>query len=52
MKKIALLFLVLLIGCNETKDITFEKNIISQVLDNWHKAAAAANFDNYFNAMA
>lgn len=52
MKKIALLFLVLLISCNETKDISSEKNSINQLLDNWHKAAAEANFDNYFNAMA
>ena len=52
MKKIALLFLVLLISCNETKDISSEKKSINQLLDNWHKAAAEANFDNYFNAMA
>lgn len=52
MKKIAFLFATILVSCSTTKDLTFEKNSINQFLDNWHKAAAEANFDNYFNAMA
>ncbi len=27
------------------------KEAINKLLDNWHKAAAEANFDNYFNMM-
>ena len=27
------------------------KEIINTTLDNWHKAAAEANFDNYFNVL-
>ncbi len=27
------------------------KNEVHKVLDNWHKAAANANYENYFNAM-
>ncbi len=52
MKKLAFLFALILVSCSSTKDITSEKNSINLLLDNWHKAAAEANFDNYFNAMA
>ena len=52
MKKIAFLFAIILVSCSSTKDITSEKNSINQLLDNWHKAAAEANFDKYFNAMS
>ena len=52
MKKLAFLFVIVLVSCSSTKDITSEKNSINLLLDNWHKAAAEANFDNYFNAMA
>ena len=52
MKKIAFLFAIILVSCSSTKDISSEKNSINQLLDNWHKAAAEANFDNYFNAMS
>ncbi|SHI73464.1 nuclear transport factor 2 family protein [Flavobacterium haoranii] len=52
MKKIAFLFAIILVSCSSTKDISCEKNSINQLLDNWHKAAAEANFDNYFNAMS
>lgn len=30
---------------------TLEKGEIHTLLNNWHKAAAEANFENYFNAM-
>ncbi|WP_456423749.1 nuclear transport factor 2 family protein [Lutibacter sp.] len=33
-------------------NITVEKEKINNVLDAWHKSAAEANFDLYFNAMA
>ncbi len=52
MKKLVFLLAIILSSCSSTKDITSEKNSIDQVLDNWHKAAAEANFDNYFNAMS
>ncbi len=31
---------------------TIEKQNINLLLDNWHKAAAEGNFNNYFNAMS
>jgi len=52
MKKLVFLLVIILSSCSSTKDITSEKNSINLLLDNWHKAAAEANFDNYFNAMA
>lgn len=51
------IFLILVSSCKTsvnvetqkaTKDITSEINL---VLDNWHKAAAEADFDNYFKLM-
>lgn len=52
MQKLFIFLSLIIVSCSSTKDITSEKNNINQVLDNWHKAAAEANFDNYFNAMA
>ena len=60
MKNITFLFLlIVLISCckTETKTMTVvnevnEKEAISLVLNNWHKDAAQANFDAYFNAMS
>ena len=34
----------------ETQKVT--KQTIATILDNWHKAAATANYNDYFNAMA
>ena len=46
-------FLFLLaIGCASTKNTNQNKTEINIVLDNWHKAAAEANFKNYFDTMA
>ncbi len=43
--RVLMFFAVLSFGiCNAQK----EKSDINLVLDNWHKAAAEANFDNYF----
>ena len=42
------------ISCNSVKQqntSSFSKETINTFLDNWHKAASEANFDNYFNAM-
>ncbi len=51
MKYFPLLFL-LIISCGPTKNSMQNKIEITTVLDNWHKAAAEANYDNYFNAMS
>lgn len=50
MKK--LLFLAILItSCATIKNSETDKTTINTLLDNWHKAAATANFNDYFNAM-
>jgi hypothetical protein len=51
MKYLPLLFL-LIISCASTKNSDQQKTEISTVLDNWHKAAADANYDNYFDTMS
>jgi hypothetical protein len=54
MKKIIVVIIgLVLIGCKSkqaTNQINKESEI-NLVLNNWHKAAAEANFNNYFNAM-
>jgi len=54
MKKIILLLAVFaLLPLNvaaQTK--SSDKQAINTLLDNWHKAAAEGNFNNYFNAMS
>ena len=53
MKKTYLILLsTLLFSCKPCeKELQSEEQIVNSVLDNWHKAAAAANFENYFNLM-
>jgi hypothetical protein len=54
MRKIIVLVVVMvLFGCksSQPKNILNMKSEINLVLNNWHKAAAEANFNNYFNAM-
>jgi ketosteroid isomerase-like protein len=51
MKKI-IFILFLATGCASIKNIELEKDNINTVLNNWHKAAAAAQFDVYFNMMS
>lgn len=53
MKKLSFLLIILVFSCKpcEQKQ-TFENQKITTILDNWHKAAAEANFENYFDAMA
>ncbi|MFD0992472.1 nuclear transport factor 2 family protein [Tenacibaculum geojense] len=52
-----LIFLLFItIGCTKKKEtLTINQkeinNKVSSALDNWHKAATNANFDNYFNTM-
>ena len=51
MKKI-IFILFLATSCASIKNIEFEKNNINTVLNNWHKAAAMAQFEAYFNMMS
>jgi hypothetical protein len=47
------LFIVLIcFGCNTPKPTETAKAEVNEILDQWHKAAAEANFDNYFNALS
>ncbi len=54
MRKIIVVIIgLVVIGC-KSKQATNQKNqesYINLVLNNWHKAATEANFNNYFNAM-
>lgn len=55
MKKIIILVTsVILMGCSSAKivDKSIAKKEINVVLDDWHKAAAEANFNNYFDVIA
>lgn len=58
MKYIAfIIVLILLISCDTSKEkeifnIIEQKAEINSLLDSWHKNAAEANFDAYFNAMS
>ena len=53
-----LVFLVAFVSCNKKKqqvekvDINTEKVAVDSILNLWHKSAAEANFDTYFNAMS
>ena len=40
------------VACSELPDNANEKEKINEVLNNWHEAAAAANFDSYFGHFA
>ena len=53
MKKIlAVLIVLTLSGCKSMmENQTVSKESINTTLDSWHKAAASANFNNYFNLM-
>jgi hypothetical protein len=55
MRKIVIVLIgLVLFGC-KSKQITNQKNQESEInliLNNWHKAAAEANFNSYFDAMA
>lgn len=53
MKKILTVLIVLILsGCKSMMEIqTTSKANINSTLDAWHKAAAEANYNNYFNLM-
>ena len=51
MKKIQFLFL-LITSLLSAQNGESEKKKVTQFLDQWHAAAAAANFETYFDAMA
>lgn len=53
-KIIIILVSLVLFGCKATqpKSDSNVKSEINVVLDSWHKAAAEANFNNYFDAIA
>lgn len=51
MKKIQFLFL-LITSLLSAQNMESEKQKVTQFLDQWHAAAAAANFEDYFSAMA
>lgn len=54
MRKLFLLLttLTLISGTVTAQKHPSDKQAITTVLDNWHKAAAEGNFNNYFGAMA
>lgn len=51
MKKILLLIAIILLSCKTTFDIDTEKKDIDATLNNWHLAAAKADFNTYFSLM-
>ena len=52
MKKAILLFSILLLGSKSfSQNTASDKKKINSTLDSWHKAAANAEFDNYFSYM-
>jgi hypothetical protein len=51
MKKIQLLILFVT-SVLSAQNLEFEKQKVTQFLDQWHAAAASANFETYFGALA
>ena len=52
MKKVIVLFCILLLGSKSfSQNADSDKKKINTILDSWHKAAANAEFDNYFSYM-
>ena len=52
MKKAILLFSILLLGSKSfSQNTNSDKKKINTTIDSWHKAAANAEFDNYFSYM-
>lgn len=52
MKKAIVLFCILLLGSKSfSQNTENDKQMINTILDSWHKAAANAEFDNYFSYM-
>jgi ketosteroid isomerase-like protein len=52
MKKVIVLFCILLLGSKSfSQNTDSDKKKINTTIDSWHKAAANAEFDNYFSYM-
>ena len=51
MKHYIFIFLIFCLSVKSQSNVDREKLIINQTLDSWHKAAAEANFDQYFSLM-
>lgn len=52
-KTIFILASIVMLSCSSHQvNITSEKEKINSILNNWHKAAAEAKFDNYFNLLS
>lgn len=51
MKKLLFLILLSTMSCQQNPDLVLQKSKINGVLDQWHLAAAQANFDKYFGMM-
>lgn len=51
MKKYVFFILITAISCQNKQNLVLEKSKINITLDQWHQAAAQANFDNYFGLM-
>jgi hypothetical protein len=52
MKKITLLLFAILFSNSHAQKKDVLKQEINILIDHWHKAAAEANFENYFNVMS
>ncbi len=54
MKKITLLLIAILVfSCKPCEEkLQSEKQKVTTILDNWHRAAATANFEAYFEALS
>lgn len=52
MKKIIFVLILIVTSCQSTKNtIVSNENQINMLLDSWHKAAADAQYDSYFEKM-
>lgn len=47
-----LFILLICFGCNSPKPTNVAKTEVNDLLDQWHKAAAEANFNDYFNLLS
>jgi hypothetical protein len=52
MKILSILSFFILCSCATQKNNSDSSDKINLILNNWHKAAAEANFDDYFNAIS
>lgn len=53
MKKLLLVLILAVVSCKSAKEtIASDETEINTLMDSWHKAAAEAQFDAYFNMMA